>query len=120
MSDYKAILPAFSYNRIVFLDAPHVLSPADLAETFNTPAELGASDAADPDPAMQPRGWWKVDRTRTKLTGIEASFDLLRDTLKKDHYVVCVTFYRLVDKLNPRRESSALVKGQRWRRCWLH
>ena len=75
-------------NRAVFLDAPHVLSPADLAETFNTPEELGASDAADPDPAMQPRGWWKVDRTRTKLTGIEASFELLRDTLKKDRYVV--------------------------------
>ena len=65
-----------------------MLSPADLAETFNTPEELGASDAADPDPAMQPRGWWKVDRARTKLTGIEASFELLRDTLKKDRYVV--------------------------------
>ncbi|GJE91352.1 FSH1 domain-containing protein [Phanerochaete sordida] len=70
----------------VFLDAPHVLSPVDLAETFNTPEELGAPEAAESDPALQPRGWWKVDRTRTKMTGIEETFALLRDTLSKDHY----------------------------------
>ncbi|THG97841.1 hypothetical protein EW026_g4250 [Hermanssonia centrifuga] len=71
----------------VFLDAPHVLSPVDLAETFNTPEELGAPEAAqDADPALMPRGWWKVDAKRTNTNGLEASFDLLRDVLKKDHY----------------------------------
>ena len=73
---------------LVFLDAPHVLSPVDLAETFNTPEELGAAEAAESDPALQPRGWWKVDRGRTKMTGVEESLALLRDTLKKDHYDV--------------------------------
>lgn len=72
----------------VFLDAPHVLSPADLAETFNTTEELGAAEAEESDPALQPRGWWKVDRGRMKMNGIEASLDLLRDTLQKDRYVV--------------------------------
>lgn len=72
----------------VFLDAPHVLSPVDLAESFNTPEELGAPEAVESDPALQPRGWWKVDRSRTKMTGLEDSLALLRDTLKKDHYDV--------------------------------
>ncbi len=76
----------------VFLDAPHVLSPVDLAETFNTPEELGAPEAAqDADPALMPRGWWKVDAKRTNTNGLEASFDLLRDVLKKDHYDVSQT-----------------------------
>lgn len=73
----------------VFLDAPHVLTPVDLAESFNTPEELGAPEAAEQDPALAPRGWWKVDRGRTKMIGIEASLDLLRDTLSKDQYEVC-------------------------------
>ncbi|KAJ3554426.1 hypothetical protein NM688_g3117 [Phlebia brevispora] len=71
----------------VWLDAPYVLSPADLAETFNTPADLDAAEAeTETDPAMQPRGWWKVDAKRTNTLGVEASFDLIRDVLHKDHY----------------------------------
>ncbi|EKM53368.1 uncharacterized protein PHACADRAFT_259693 [Phanerochaete carnosa HHB-10118-sp] len=68
---------------LVFLDAPHVLSPVDLAESFNAPEELGTSETAESDPALQPRGWW---RSRTNLVGIEDSLVLLRDTLRKDHY----------------------------------
>lgn len=37
---------------------------------------------------MAPRGWWKVDAKRTNTVGVEASFDLIRDVLKKDHYDV--------------------------------
>ena len=37
---------------------------------------------------MQPRGWWKVDAKRTNTLGVEASFDLIRDVLHKDHYDV--------------------------------
>lgn len=70
----------------VFLDAPHVLSPADIASSFNTPEELGASEAAEVDPALKPRGWWKADPERKQTIGIEASITLLRDVLKKDHY----------------------------------
>ncbi|OSC99607.1 FSH1-domain-containing protein [Trametes coccinea BRFM310] len=78
----------------VFVDAPHVLTPADLAEAFQSSNEssslddLGASEAAatQTDPALAPRGWWSVDAARTKTVGIEDSIMLLRDYLSKDHY----------------------------------
>ncbi|KAI0354543.1 FSH1-domain-containing protein [Trametes cingulata] len=77
----------------VFVDAPHVLTPADLAEAFRSSSEesslddLGAPEAAtETDPAMAPRGWWKVDAARTKTIGLEDSIQLLRDYLVKDHY----------------------------------
>lgn len=76
----------------MFLDAPHVLSPADIASSFNTPEELGASEAAEVDPALQPRGWWKADPERKQTIGIEASVTLLRDVLQKDRYVVSYQF----------------------------
>ena len=77
----------------VFVDAPHVLTPADLATTFGTSAEeapmndLGAPDAStESDPAMAPRGWWNTDVTRTKAIGMEDSILYIRDLLSKDHY----------------------------------
>lgn len=76
---------------LVFLDAPHVLSPVDLAETFNTTEELGAAESSsstDVDPALQPRGWWRPDPERIKTNGIELSLVMLRDVLAKDHYEV--------------------------------
>lgn len=72
----------------VFLDAPHVLSPVDLAETFNTTEELGAAEASEVDPALKPRGWWHPDPDRKKTRGIEDSLIMLRDILAKDHYEV--------------------------------
>ncbi|KAI0773072.1 FSH1-domain-containing protein [Trametes elegans] len=78
---------------LVFVDGPHVLSPADLAEAFQTSSQssslddLGASEAgAETDPALAPRGWWHVDATRTKTPGLEDSILLIRDYLIKDHY----------------------------------
>ncbi|KAI0919075.1 hypothetical protein AcW1_003453 [Taiwanofungus camphoratus] len=76
----------------VFLDAPHVLTPVDLAElnasSSNSSLEdLGAAEATEEkDPALAPRGWWKVDATRTQTHGLEDSLALLRDVLAKDHY----------------------------------
>ncbi|TCD66755.1 hypothetical protein EIP91_000996 [Steccherinum ochraceum] len=57
-----------------------------MASSFNTPEELGASEAAEVDPALQPRGWWKADPERKQTIGIEASIALLRDVLQKDRY----------------------------------
>ena len=78
---------------LVFIDAPHVLSPVDLAEAFRSTSEtsslddLGAQEAStDSDPALAPRGWWKVDAARTKTIGLEDSILQLRDILAKDHY----------------------------------
>ncbi|KAK7690144.1 hypothetical protein QCA50_006793 [Cerrena zonata] len=70
----------------VFVDAPHILSPADIAETFNTTQELGAAEADETDPAMLPRAWWRADKERKRTDGLEASLIYLRDILKKDHY----------------------------------
>lgn len=74
----------------MFVDAPHVLSPADIAETFNTPEELGASEASETDPALAPRAWWRTDAKKTKTVGAEESFEMFRDLLSKDRYVVSV------------------------------
>ena len=78
----------------VFIDAPHVLTPVDLAEAFRSSEsessslnDLGAQEAStDSDPALAPRGWWKADAARTKTIGIEDSILQLRDVLSKDHY----------------------------------
>ncbi|RDX48718.1 FSH1-domain-containing protein [Lentinus brumalis] len=77
---------------LVFVDAPHVLTPADLAAAFNKSEEsslndLGAPEAStDSDPALAPRGWWKTDAARTKTVGLEDSILYLRDILRTDHY----------------------------------
>ncbi len=76
----------------VFVDAPHVLTLADLAAAFNKSEEsslndLGAPEASsDSDPALAPRGWWKTDATRTETVGLEDSILYLRDILRKDQY----------------------------------
>ncbi|KAI0643450.1 FSH1-domain-containing protein [Trametes meyenii] len=78
---------------LVFVDAPHVLAPADLAAAFQSTSEsstledLGAAEAGtETDPALAPRGWWFADATRTKTTGLEDSIMHLREYLLKDHY----------------------------------
>ncbi|KAI0821037.1 FSH1-domain-containing protein [Irpex lacteus] len=81
-----AVRKACKGVELVYIDAPHVLTPADLAETFNSPEELGAAEATETDPALQPRAWWKTDAERTKTAGAEESFAFLRDILSKDHY----------------------------------
>lgn len=71
------------------MDAPHVLTPVDLTETFGSSADLdalGASEASgEADPSMAPRGWWHVKGPRAK-TSMEESILAIRDLLVKDHY----------------------------------
>ncbi|ESK83977.1 ovarian cancer-associated 2 protein-like protein [Moniliophthora roreri MCA 2997] len=70
---------------MIFLDAPHVLQPVDLFG--DTPESFdGASDPAS-DPTLTPRGWWKfADSAKAKYVGIEATLDLIRDTLKTTRF----------------------------------
>ena len=55
------------------MDAPHVLNPVDLKETFGTESDLdavGASETSgEEDPSMAPRGWWhpKGDRAQASM-----------------------------------------------------
>lgn len=83
-----AIRKACKDIEFVFLDAPHILTPVDIANSFSTSLdELGAAEAAtDDDPALAPRGWWKTDAARTQTIGLEESLLFLRDVLQKDHY----------------------------------
>ncbi|KAH8115261.1 FSH1-domain-containing protein [Phellopilus nigrolimitatus] len=69
----------------VFVDAPHVLQPADLAG-FSTSA-LGAGDAPSaPSPAETPRGWWRTNPERTRYDGVAESLAALRDVLAQDTF----------------------------------
>lgn len=73
----------------VFVDAPIVLQPADIPSNWGVPLEaLGAPEAAaaDEDPSLTPRGWWRANPDRSIMTGIEESIALLRDMLSRDRY----------------------------------
>ncbi|EED83883.1 predicted protein [Postia placenta Mad-698-R] len=49
--------------------------------------DLGAPEAAaEQDPALAPRGWWKAQADRDQTAGLEESLAVLRDVLAKDHY----------------------------------
>ncbi|KAG5646207.1 hypothetical protein DXG03_004033 [Asterophora parasitica] len=73
----------------VFIDAPHVLQPADLpggtAQSSGTNlASFGASEAANAneDPALTPRAWWKVNADKTVAYGLREAIEVVRDVLK--------------------------------------
>lgn len=76
----------------VFLDAPHILQPVDLvglSSNSNPQATLEALDsAAEPDPTLAPRAWWKVNEDRTVAYGLEETLELLRDVLKEQKFNV--------------------------------
>ncbi|TFK49246.1 FSH1-domain-containing protein [Heliocybe sulcata] len=74
----------------VFVDAPVVLQPADIPSNWGVPLEaLGAGEAsaAEEDPSLTPRGWWRANPDREIVAGLDESIALLRDMLKKDRYV---------------------------------
>ncbi|KAH9920927.1 FSH1-domain-containing protein [Fomitopsis serialis] len=77
---------------LVFVDAPHVLTPVDMAYLTSQSPEssldnLGAAEATtETDPVLAPRGWWRVNEDRTQTNGLEESLAVLRDVLAKDHY----------------------------------
>jgi hypothetical protein len=74
---------------LVFVDAPHVLQPADM---FNG-ADLAAQEATtspDADPNLFARGWWRAFRDRSKAVGLDESLTTLRDILKDRHFEVCI------------------------------
>ncbi|TFK65619.1 FSH1-domain-containing protein [Pluteus cervinus] len=72
---------------LVFVDAPHVLQPVDLVG-LSSPSTLNASEAssASVDPTLTPRGWWKTNKERTKMTGLEETLVLMRDMLKERRF----------------------------------
>ncbi|KAH9975572.1 serine hydrolase FSH [Lactifluus volemus] len=73
---------------LVFVDAPHVLQPVDLTGLSTTSDAFGAHEASatSEDPALQPRGWWLTDPTRTRTDGLEDSLAHLRDILRAQRF----------------------------------
>jgi hypothetical protein len=70
----------------VFVDAPHVILPADLTghTSVNALESLGAAEAAnaDSDPSVTPRAWWKANAERTKAQGLAESLEYIKQVLK--------------------------------------
>ena len=79
---------------IVFINAPHVLQPADL---FSSPQSLDseapasvAETQSNPETAL--RGWWTAnrDKDKTVMSGLRESILLVRDVLKEQRFDVSV------------------------------
>ncbi|PPQ67957.1 hypothetical protein CVT26_005837 [Gymnopilus dilepis] len=74
----------------VFINAPHVLQPADL---FSSPQSLDseapasvAETQSNPETAL--RGWWTAnrDKDKTVMSGLRESILLVRDVLKEQRF----------------------------------
>lgn len=73
----------------VFIDAPHVLNPVDLATDIERVNVDGSEKLGDP--MLTPRGWWtKADsgKAESHATGLEASLQYLRDYLANETFDV--------------------------------
>ena len=74
----------------MFVDAPHILQPVDIAPFGSTQETLDqlSSQPQPTNPAELPRGWWKANPEKTKYSGVEESVATLRELLVKDRYEV--------------------------------
>ena len=76
----------------MFVDAPHILEPADLSglssNALNASEASAAGESKPKDPSEIPRGWWRSNPERTKYQGATESLGVLRDMLAKDQYEV--------------------------------
>ena len=66
----------------MFVNAPHILQPAEL----DAPSEELAELQSNPDTAL--RGWWTANEERTKVTGLQESLLVIRDVLKSQRFDV--------------------------------
>lgn len=79
----------------VFVDAPLVLQPADLAIFDSKAINAEETTPQSKNPEDIPLGWWKADPDRTKAVGLEESLLNLKEVLMKDTYDVCGLPYRV-------------------------
>jgi hypothetical protein len=74
---------------LVFVDAPHILLPADIPSPTNTPSPSGTTDLrTDGDLALRPRAWWKRDPEPTLTVAIDETLGMFKDVLRKDRFDV--------------------------------
>ncbi|KAG5352753.1 hypothetical protein C0989_000692 [Termitomyces sp. Mn162] len=77
----------FNLQQTVFIDAPHVLQPADLPGSSTALGALEATNAAA-DPTLTPRAWWKFYPDKTLSYGLSESLALIRDVMKTRRFDV--------------------------------
>ncbi|KAG6872513.1 hypothetical protein C0995_009203 [Termitomyces sp. Mi166 len=83
------VLPKrFNLQQTVFVEAPHILQPADLPGS--SAASFGAAEATNgaADPTLTPRAWWKVNPDKTVAYGLSESLAVIRDVLKTRRFDV--------------------------------
>ena len=78
---------------IVYVDAPHVLLPADLPQNLGTIGAVGATpvEVEPSDPEVVPRGWWK----RGDPESMQHCIEFLRDLLHQQQQPFDVSFCAL-------------------------
>lgn len=91
----------------VFVDAPHILLPAEL----DAPSEELIALQSNPETAM--RGWWTANEDRTKITGLQESLLVIKDVLKSQRFDVSLTYFQKYNELTQSlcREYLDLGKG---------
>lgn len=77
---------------IVFLDAPIVLSPADLQFFGTKNLDPSQKEASTDDETLVPRAWWRANDTNTKYLGFQETLNYIRDFLASQErpFQVCV------------------------------
>jgi len=70
----------------VFIDAPHILKPADIfprqSSILDAENQNNQADTEETDPSSLARAWWTYDRERSKAVGLEESLVYIRDILR--------------------------------------
>ncbi|QRV83842.1 hypothetical protein RhiJN_11858 [Ceratobasidium sp. AG-Ba] len=70
----------------VFLDAPILLQPADMPQSFSSVQALDTIQAPPEEPELQPRAWWRANREKTEYYGVGQTVEYLRDYLKDQRF----------------------------------
>jgi predicted esterase len=73
----------------VFVNAPHILLPADLfgsPQRFDSISEAPSEVDTQSDPNTALRAWWKANKDRTSATGLQESIMVIRDVLREQSF----------------------------------
>jgi hypothetical protein len=97
--DWYLVAPSkCARTRIVFINAPHILQPVDIAgEHVNNSAlnfELSTTElppGGEKDPELIPRAWWQPNPERTKGIGLAESLAVIKDVLQTRKFDVSVS-----------------------------
>ncbi|CCO37155.1 hypothetical protein BN14_11307 [Rhizoctonia solani AG-1 IB] len=70
----------------VFLDAPILLQPVDMPQTFASAEALDTVKAPPEEPELQPRAWWRANSDKTDYYHVPETIDYLKNYLKDQKF----------------------------------